>query len=63
MKIGDEIAIKVRVIDFDSNPHGAAVKVEAKGFIDEEDVTRIRPFDKSVKFWIHRLNQADAIVK
>lgn len=60
MKIGDEILIKAKVVDLDSNLHGVAVKVEVQGFVDRE--TMIIPFDKSVEFWIHRLNQAEVIV-
>lgn len=59
MKIGDEITIKVKVVDFDANPHGAAVKVEVKGFLDSEEAITIRPFGKTVRFWIHRLDQLD----
>ena len=63
MKTGDEITIKVKVVDFDANPHRAAVRVEAKGFLDSEEVITIRPFGKTVRFWIHRLNQPDVIVE
>ncbi len=54
MKIGDEILIKARVVDFDSNPHGSAVKIEIKGHLD----TITSP---PVRLWIHRLDQPGVI--
>ena len=34
----DEILIKGKVIDFDANPHGAAVRVEVIGYDPKESV-------------------------
>lgn len=61
MEIGDEILVKVKVVDFDSNPHGSAVKVEIKGFMDREDIAKLKPFDKLTRVWIHRLDQSEVI--
>ncbi len=71
MKIGDEIIIKGKIVDFDSNPHGSAVKVELSAFIDKKTLQEmIRqqnqsfcPGDTKLKFWIHRLDQPDVIIK
>ena len=63
MEIGDEILIKAKVVDFDSNPHGSAIKVEIKGFMDRENIANLKPFDEPVRVWIHRLNQPEVIVK
>ena len=63
MKIGDEILIRVKVVDFDSNPHGSAVKVEVPVYVDEEERLRINQEPKKVKFWIHRLDQPKVIVE
>ena len=50
MKIGDEITIKAKIVDFDANPHGSAIQVEIAGY-------------NSLRFWIHRLDQPDVIVE
>lgn len=60
MEIGDEIMIKCKIVDFDANPHGAAIKVEVAGFVDRE--TENKPFEDKVVFWIHRLDQPRVIV-
>lgn len=57
--IGDTVLIRAKVVDLDANPHGAAVKLEVNGFIDEVD----KDLKSSVRFWIHRLEQPDTIVK
>lgn len=63
MNIGDEILVKVKVIDFDSNPHGSAIKVEVTGFIDREEERTLKAFNSDrVRFWIHRLDQPNVIV-
>ncbi|KKS95967.1 hypothetical protein A3B05_03150 [Candidatus Giovannonibacteria bacterium RIFCSPLOWO2_01_FULL_43_160] len=62
MEIGDEIVIKCKVVDFDANPHGAAIKVELKGFIDHATLSTLRAYGKSVRFWIHRLDQPEVVV-
>ena len=67
MEIGEEITIKAKIVDFDANPHGAAVKVEVIGYIDREERTRLEAIgskcgDKFIKFWIHRLDQAKVII-
>lgn len=49
MEIGDEILIRAKVIDFDSNPHGPAVKVRI-----ESKERNINPMKE--EFWIHRLD-------
>ncbi len=61
MKIGDEIVIRGKIVDFDANPHGSAIKIEVEGFIDRN--TNIKPFEDNVRFWIHRLDQPKVIVK
>lgn len=63
MKIGDEILIRVKVVDFDTNPHGSAVKVEVPAYIDKEERLRIDQEPKTVRFWIHRLDQPKVIVE
>ena len=60
MEIGDEIVIRGKIIDFDANPHGSAIKIEVRGFIDK-DINQ--PLEKPVRFWIHRLDQPEVIVK
>lgn len=50
MKIGDEISIKAKIVDFDANPHGAAIQVEISGY-------------NSLRFWIHKLDQPDVIIE
>ena len=61
MEIGDEILIKVKVVDFDANPHGSAVKVEIMGFIDRS--VENQPFKEPLRFWIHRLEQPKVIAE
>lgn len=61
MEIGDEIIIKAEVVDFDANPHGAAIKIKVQGFID--DKAENQPYGKEVRLWIHRLQQPDVIVE
>jgi len=61
MNIGDEILIKAKIVDFDANPYGAAVKVEIIGFMDRSE--EIGPFGKTVKIWIHRIDQPKVIQK
>jgi len=60
MEIGDEILIKAKVVNFDSNPHGVAVEVEIKGFLDS---TYHQPHKSPVRIWIHRLDQPAVIAK
>jgi len=60
MEIGEEILIRVKVVDFDSNPYGSAVKVEVVGFVDRS--IENQPFKEPLRFWIHRLNQPKVIV-
>jgi hypothetical protein len=38
MDVGEEITIRAKIVDFDSNPHGTSVKVEIKGFVDNNHV-------------------------
>lgn len=54
MEIGDEILIKAEIIDFDSNPHGSAIKVEITGYIDREEGRSLKSYDRPLRFWIHR---------
>lgn len=61
MKIGDEILVKAKVVDFDANPHGAAVKVKVKGFVDRDTDNKL--FGDQVIFWIHRLDQPKVITR
>lgn len=65
MDIGDEILIRAKIVDFDSNPHGAAVKVEVNGFDPKSIDKGLSGGQKkeSVEFWIHRLDQPATIVK
>lgn len=63
MDIGDEILIKARIVDFDSNPHGSAIKVEVTGYISRNEERILRPFNKPVRFWIHRLDQPNVIIE
>ena len=63
MKIGDEILIRVKVVDFDTNPHGSAVKVEIPAYIDAEDRSKMAIGGTPVRFWIHRLDQPKVIVE
>ena len=57
---GDEVLIKAEVIDFDANPHGPAIKVKIKGFLDRNG-TNQKPFGEKVELWIHRLDQKEII--
>lgn len=59
MEIGDEILIKVKVIDMDSNPHGPSIKVEVKGFGPLH--SSVAPNDKE-QFWIHRADTEEVIM-
>lgn len=65
--IGDDLLIRARVVDFDSNSHGCAVKVELPAFIDKTDRENIiqtmctTPKPK-VRMWIHHSDQAVVIV-
>lgn len=61
MKIGDEILIRAKMVDQDSNPRGSAIKVEVMGFVDHSQENE--PFGEIVKFWIHRLDQPNVIVE
>lgn len=63
MNVGDEITIRAKIVDFDSNPHGASVKVEIKGFVDNDHVECLRPFEDYVKFWIHRSGIKNVIIE
>lgn len=54
MDIGDEILLKVKIIDFDINPHGSAVKVEITGYMDREEGRSLKSYDKPLRFGIHR---------
>lgn len=54
MKIGDEILLRAKIVDFDSNPHGAAIRVE----IAVHEGTMDTP---CLRFWIHRLEQPDVL--
>lgn len=63
MKIGDEIIIKGKIIDFDANPYGAAVKIEVKGYIDHAEISILKPYGEDIRFWIHRLDQPKIIFK
>ncbi|KAF0145083.1 MAG: hypothetical protein FD156_1194 [Nitrospirae bacterium] len=59
MKIGDEILLRAKVVDFDSNPHGAAVRVQVIGYDPEICVDS---FIHNIRFWVHRLDQPAVIV-
>lgn len=61
MEIGDEILIRAKVVDFDANLHGAAIKVEVMGFIDRS--VENQPFKEPLRFWIHRLEKSKVIVE
>lgn len=63
MKIGDEIIIRGKIIDFDANPHGSAIKIEVKGFIDSSEILTLKPYGENIRFWIHRLDQPKVIFK
>lgn len=63
MDIVDEILIKAKIIDFDSNPHGSAIKVEVSGYIDRDEERILKAFDRPVRFWIHRLDQHNVITE
>ena len=65
MNIGDEIMIRGKIVNLDTNPHGEAIKVEIKGFQMEEKDTGWYKGKKQTKvgFWIHRLDQPEVIVK
>ena len=63
MNIGDEITIRAKIVDFDSNPHGASVKVEIKGFADNGYVSCLRPFEDNIRFLIRRTDIKDIIVE
>jgi hypothetical protein len=47
MKKGDEVLLKGKVIDFDSNPHGASIKVR---------------LNNDSEVWVHRLKVDETIV-
>lgn len=57
MKIGDEVFIRAKVVNVDSNPHGSSVQVTVKGFIDRD----VQPFGEEVRFWIHRIDKEKVI--
>ena len=63
MEIGDEIIIRGKLVDFDANPHGAAINVEVKGFIDSLELSKLKPYGENIRFWIHRLDQPKVILK
>jgi hypothetical protein len=54
MKIGDRVLIKGVIVDFDTNPHGAAVKVE----LDLENSKHTGGLMGVTSFWVHRLEQS-----
>lgn len=69
MEIGDEILVKAKVVDLDSNPAGAAIKVEVLGSVDADELNRLLygHGDTEVKknklfFWIHWQDQPKAII-
>jgi hypothetical protein len=55
MKIGDEVLIRGKIVDLDSNPQGSAIRVEIVGCKPEEK-------DFAVTFWIHRLDQPSTVI-
>ena len=69
MEIGEEITIKVRIVDFDSNPRGSAIKVEIPAFVDKDERLKLQSDryastpNKKLRVWIHRLDQPEVIVK
>lgn len=63
MDIGDEITIKAKVVDFDSNPHGSSVKVEVTGFMDNGDIQNLKPFKDPLRLWIHRQDIPNVIIE
>lgn len=64
--IGEEILIRVKVVNFDSNPHGCAVQIEIPGYIDDGEIQRLDRVRKlpnsTTRIWIHRLDQPKVIV-
>lgn len=63
MEIGDEILIRVKVVNFDSNPHGSAIEVAVPGYMDLIERGNLSEDTKLIKFWIHRVDQPKVIVK
>ncbi len=63
MNIGDKITLRAKVLDFGSNPHGASVKVEIRGFVDSGYVDCERPFSEPVRLWIYREDVNDIITE
>lgn len=59
MKIGDEILLRAKVVGFDGNPYGVAIKVEINGFLDPNERDA---HDGPLKVWIHRLDQQKIII-
>lgn len=55
--IGDDILIKGKIIDIEHNVQDSAIKVEVTGFLDGNETHNLKPFSKSVIFWIHRPNR------
>lgn len=69
MEIGDEIFVKAKVVDFDSNPHGSAIKAEVLGSVDADELNRLlyghgdtETKKNKLFFWIHRLDQPKVVV-
>jgi hypothetical protein len=69
MRIGDEILIRAKIVDFDANPHGASTKVEVEGFVDRDTLHILNlQQNKSgmekdpLQFWIHRVDSDKVIV-
>jgi hypothetical protein len=70
MEIGDEILVKAKVVDLDSDPNSSAVKVEVLGFVDADELNRLlyghgdtETKKNKLFFWIHRLDQPKVIVE
>lgn len=72
MDIGDTIIIKGTIVDFDSNPHGAAIKIKVLGYVDQDEKARLQNDEGKwkgskreyhVSFWVHRLDQQEVLVR
>jgi len=64
MKIGDEVLIRARIVDLDSNPQGSAIRVEICGCKPEEKDLGWQGSEHktAVTLWIHRLDQSSTVI-
>ncbi len=64
MKIGDEVLIRGKIVDLDSNLQGSAIRVEVLGSKAEVEVLGWQGSERKsmLRFWIHRLDQPSTVI-